>query len=153
MEEGNLIPEINEETGVPDHVYLEVLAGEEKGLTFPINKKTITIGRLPACDIKLTDQYVSKKHCQIVWRQDHFTIIDLGSLNKTIVKEKAYIQKNLKSGNPITLGKTKLRFVWEKEPVLSKESMATADKDDLLDEEGIRSGLVPEAGEEQEPMV
>jgi pSer/pThr/pTyr-binding forkhead associated (FHA) protein len=40
-------------------------------------------------------------------------VMDLGSLNKTRVKGKEYIQKNLKHGYIITVGKTELRFVWE----------------------------------------
>jgi pSer/pThr/pTyr-binding forkhead associated (FHA) protein len=39
-------------------------------------------------------------------------MMDLGSLNKTQVKEKEYIQKNLKDGYVITIGKTELRFRW-----------------------------------------
>jgi pSer/pThr/pTyr-binding forkhead associated (FHA) protein len=72
----------------------------------------VTIGRDPQCDLHLADPYVSRKHCQIVFRGDHFTMMDLGSLNKTRVKEKEYIQKNLKDGYVIVLGKTQLRFRW-----------------------------------------
>jgi hypothetical protein len=38
--------------------------------------------------------------------------MDLGSLNKTVVKGKEYIQKNLMTGGLINLGETRLRFVW-----------------------------------------
>jgi pSer/pThr/pTyr-binding forkhead associated (FHA) protein len=98
----------------PPDVFLEVLNGDKEGLLFPIRDKTVTIGRAPGCDLVLPDPYVSKKHCQIVFRGDHFTVIDLGSLNKTRVKDNPYIQKNLKHGYVLSLGKTRLRFVWEK---------------------------------------
>jgi pSer/pThr/pTyr-binding forkhead associated (FHA) protein len=98
---------------LPQEVYLEVLSGEREGERFLINRKTITIGRDPQCDLHIPDPFISRKHCQVVFRGDHFTVVDLGSLNKTQVKDKEYIQKNLKNGNVITLGKTQLRFVWE----------------------------------------
>ena len=98
----------------PPDVFLEVLDGAREGLLFPITDKTVTIGREPGCDLVLQDPYVSRKHCQIVFRGDHFTVLDLGSLNKTKVKNNPYIQRNLTHDYILSLGKTRLRFVWEK---------------------------------------
>jgi pSer/pThr/pTyr-binding forkhead associated (FHA) protein len=100
------------EAEVPPNVFLEVIEGEQKGEKYSINRKSVTIGRESVCDIQLEDTYISKRHCQLVFRNDHFTIIDLGSTNKTKVDDKVYVQKNLKDGNIITLGKTVLRFIW-----------------------------------------
>jgi pSer/pThr/pTyr-binding forkhead associated (FHA) protein len=101
------------EVELPQDVYLEVTRKSGEVFRFPVTKKTVTIGRDPNCDLHLEDQYVSRKHCQIVFRGDHFTVIDLGSLNKTVVKGKEYIQKNLMTGNLLHLGETQLRFVWD----------------------------------------
>ncbi len=101
------------EIDLPPDVYLEVTKKDGEVYRFPITKKTVTIGRDPSCDLHLADQYVSRKHCQVVFRGDHFTVIDLGSLNKTVVKGKEYIQKNLMTGNLLHLGETQLRFVWD----------------------------------------
>ncbi len=98
---------------VPENVFLEIVEGYAQGTTFKIDKKSMIIGRDEICDIKIEDEYVSKRHCQIVFRTDHFTIIDLNSLNKTKVNEKIYIQKNLKNKDIITLGRVKLEFNWE----------------------------------------
>jgi len=98
----------------PPEVFLEVLDGDREGFLFPITNKTVTIGRAPECDLVLPDPYISRKHCQIVFRGDHFTVMDLGSLNKTKVKHNTYIQKNLKHDYILSLGKTRLRFVWER---------------------------------------
>ena len=100
---------------IPSNVTLEVIEGVDKGSMFTISNKTITIGRESVCNIILADKYVSKKHCQIVFRRDHFTAIDLGSLNKTKVNNNIYVQKNLKDDDIITLGKTKLQFHWEEQ--------------------------------------
>jgi len=101
-----------ESDNVPPGVYVEILSGERLGEHFPISRKTITIGRDPSCDLCLKDPYVSRKHCQIVFRGDHFTVVDLGSLNRTRVKQKQYIQKNLKDGYEMSVGNTRLRFAW-----------------------------------------
>ena len=101
-----------EPDSLPPEVYLEILSGDREGEMFPITHKTVTLGRDPQCDLHLPDPYISRKHCQVVFRGDHFTAVDLGSLNKTRVKKKEYIQKNLKDGYVLTIGKTQLRFVW-----------------------------------------
>lgn len=101
-----------EPDSLPPEVYLEILSGDREGEMFPITHKTVTLGRDPQCDLHLPDPYISRKHCQVVFRGDHFTAVDLGSLNKTRVKEKEYIQKNMKDGYVLTIGKTQLRFVW-----------------------------------------
>ena len=98
---------------LPSDVYLEVTKKSGEVTRFPITKKTVTIGRDPGCDLHLNDPFVSRKHCQIVFRGDHFTVMDLGSLNKTVVKGKQFIQKNLMPGNLLHLGETQLRFVWD----------------------------------------
>ncbi len=98
---------------IPKDVKLEVTEGLDQGSVFDIANKTITIGRDDVCDMILTDEHVSLKHCQVVFRNDHFTVIDLGSLNKTMVNGNVYVQKNLSNGDIISIGKTKLMFVYE----------------------------------------
>ena len=98
---------------LPSDVYLEVTKKDGTTYRFPITKKTVTVGRDPGCDLHLEDPFVSRKHCQIVFRGDHFTVMDLGSLNKTVVKGKQFIQKNLMPGNILNLGETRLVFVWD----------------------------------------
>jgi pSer/pThr/pTyr-binding forkhead associated (FHA) protein len=101
------------EIALPQNVSLEVVKGENQGQSFSIASKTVTIGRAPVCDIKLSDKYISNKHCQVVFRGGHFTVIDLGSLNKTKVNGTMYVQKNLRNGDIIRVGKTDIKFIWE----------------------------------------
>jgi pSer/pThr/pTyr-binding forkhead associated (FHA) protein len=122
----------SQEIIVPPKVHLIVESGENEGESFGLTNKTMTIGRADVCDIQLADRYVSNKHCQIVFRKDHFTAIDLNSLNKTKVNDQVYIQKNLKHGDVLTLGKTKLRFVWEDQD----QTTLNADEDILGEDEG-----------------
>ena len=95
---------------IPENVRLEIIEGPDQGKEFFISNKTVTIGRDSTCNFVLTDEYLSNKHCQIVFRGDHFTIIDLQSTNKTIVNDKDFLQKNLKNNDIITLGTTKICF-------------------------------------------
>jgi len=115
------------EISFPRDVSLEVVKGENLGETYDVKNKTMTIGRAPVCDIKLDDKYLSNKHCQVVFRGGHFTVIDLGSLNKTKVNGKMYVQKNLRNGDIIRMGKTELKFIWE-----SMDESSISDADDIL---------------------
>ena len=103
----------DENIEVPSDVSLEVLNGDEKGEIFNITNKSVTMGRKEECDVQLSDKHISNKHCQIVYRGGHFTVIDLGSLNKTNVNGKMYVQKNLKNNDIIMIGKTQIRFRFE----------------------------------------
>ncbi len=125
-----------EPDNLPPEVYLEILSGDREGEIFPITRKTVTIGRDPQCDLHLPDPYISRKHCQVVFRGDHFTVVDLGSLNKTRVKEKEYIQKNLKHGYLLNVGKTQLRFLWaDAKAWLADQGIDEADSDTPAPEE------------------
>ena len=103
----------NGEVVIPQNVTLEVVKGDAQGQKFNISNKTMTIGRAQNCDIKISDKFASNKHCQVVFRSGHFTVIDLGSLNKTRVNNKVYVQKNLRNNDIIRVGKTEMRFNWD----------------------------------------
>jgi len=57
--------------------------GGEAGLTWPLDRQTLTIGRSPECGIVLEDRQVSRIHARITWREDHYEIEDLSSKNGT----------------------------------------------------------------------
>jgi pSer/pThr/pTyr-binding forkhead associated (FHA) protein len=135
------------EIDLPPDVYLEVTKKDGESFRFPITKKTVTIGRDPGCDLHLEDEFVSRKHCQIVFRGDHFTVMDLGSLNKTVVKGKEYIQKNLMTGNRIDLGQTRLRFVWDNYLQWRREHGLTEEPGEEPIEEGAPDQAGPGPGE------
>ncbi len=100
---------------IPDSVVLKVIDGAEAGTELKITNKTITIGRDETCELILSDPHVSLKQCQVVFRGGHFTVIDLGSLNKTRVNNQIFTQKNLTNDDIIAVGKTKLLFSWDQE--------------------------------------
>src|SRR5262245_16086943 len=73
----------------------------------PVN----SLGRHPNNSIQLLDKIVSKEHCIIELRGDHFVLRDLGSLNGTFINnERVRGEAPLKHGDEIALGATRGRF-------------------------------------------
>lgn len=73
----------------------------------PVN----SLGRHPNNTIQLLDKIVSKEHCIIELRGDHFVLRDLGSLNGTYINnERVRGEAPLKNGDEIALGATRGRF-------------------------------------------
>src|SRR5688500_3593583 len=73
----------------------------------PVN----SLGRHPSNSIQLLDKIVSKEHCIIEQRGDHFVLRDLGSLNGTFINnERVRGEAPLKHGDEIALGSTRGRF-------------------------------------------
>jgi len=48
--------------------------GGEAGLTWTLERQTLTIGRNLDCTIVLEDRQVSRVHARILWREDHYEI-------------------------------------------------------------------------------
>ncbi|AKT36813.1 adenylate/guanylate cyclase domain-containing protein [Chondromyces crocatus] len=73
----------------------------------PVN----SLGRHPNNSIQLLDKIVSKEHCIIELRGDHYVLRDLGSLNGTFINnERVRGEQGLKHGDEIALGSTRGRF-------------------------------------------
>ena len=72
----------------------------------------VTIGRLPECDIVLSDSKVSRRHAEV--RKDGsgvgVLLVDLGSTNGTLVNGQGVRERPLNDGDQITVGATILRF-------------------------------------------
>jgi len=70
-----------------------------------------SLGRHPNNSIQLLDKIVSKEHCIIEQRGDHFVLRDLGSLNGTYINsDRVRGEGLLKHGDEVTLGTTRARF-------------------------------------------
>src|SRR5215471_13702094 len=80
-----------------------------------------SLGRHPNNSIQLLDKIVSKEHCIIEQRGDHFVLRDLGSLNGTYINgERVLGEGPLKHGDEIALGGTRARFDDARNPGTSK---------------------------------
>lgn len=85
-----------------------VLADESR---VQLGEAPVAIGRLPECDITLSDPRVSRRHAEI--RPDHggWRVVDLGSMNGTTVNGVRVMDHELVDGDEVEVGSTVLRFV------------------------------------------
>jgi FHA domain/Protein of unknown function (DUF3662) len=82
----------------------------QQAATYPLDKPVVTIGRLSDCDIVVSDPGASRHHAEIRAQDGHYVVTDLGSTNGTKVNEATVTERELESGDRITIGRTVLEF-------------------------------------------
>jgi len=98
-------------------MFIILIKGTNVGAVYALNKTDITvIGRGEECDIRVLDLLVSRRHCQIEWKNNSFYVKDLNSKNKTLLNKKI-IEKDekLEPGDIIQVGNTILLFTDKEE--------------------------------------
>jgi hypothetical protein len=98
---GELVPEQGTSTLVlPD------------GRRVVLETETVTLGRLPECELALADAGVSRRHAELRRSPEgNWVVGDLGSTNGTKVNgQRISGQRALEDGDEITVGSTTLRF-------------------------------------------
>ena len=97
----------------PEGFVLRVASGPDEGATLTIEASQpgrVLVGTSPACNLRLTDREVSRRHgaFEIVGPDVHLT--DLRSTNGTRVNGVAVVEAVLQGGESIHLGSTVLSF-------------------------------------------
>ena len=80
------------------------------GRRVPIGEDPVSIGRLPECDVVVSDPNVSRRHAEVRRRGNDFVVVDLGSTNGTRVNGAGVRERRLADGDEISLGSTRIRF-------------------------------------------
>lgn len=80
------------------------------GQVVRLAKPTITIGRLPECDVVVNDAGASRWHAELRRVGSTYEIADQGSTNGTLVNGRTVQQQILEDGDTITIGETDLAF-------------------------------------------
>jgi hypothetical protein len=80
------------------------------GKRVPLGEDPVTLGRLPDCDVVLSDPNVSRRHAEVRRRGNDFLVVDLGSTNGTRVNNAGVRERRLNDGDEITVGSTRIRF-------------------------------------------
>jgi Nif-specific regulatory protein len=80
------------------------LAGRQVGKVFPLTGRQVTLGRLLANDICARSRHVSRRHAQILRKDDGYWVVDLKSRNGTLVNDTAVQRHLLQHGDEITIG-------------------------------------------------
>jgi len=62
---------------------LDVVGGPDRGLSVKMESPTLTIGKGPAVDVRLTDPGISRRHLELAATADGLLVRDLGSRNGT----------------------------------------------------------------------
>jgi pSer/pThr/pTyr-binding forkhead associated (FHA) protein len=77
---------------------------------YALAKPSVTIGRLPECDVVVDDAGASRQHARIRRTESGFVLTDLGSTNGTMVNGEPIQEHVLEHGDRITIGETELEF-------------------------------------------
>jgi hypothetical protein len=80
------------------------------GRRVQVTDDPVTIGRLPDCDVVLSDHNVSRRHAEVRREGAEFVVVDLGSTNGTRVNGSGVKERRLSDGDEITVGASRLRF-------------------------------------------
>ena len=80
------------------------------GTRLTIGADPLTIGRLPECDVVVSDPAVSRRHAEIRRRDGTFVVVDLDSTNGTRVNGAGVRDRVLNDGDEIRVGSVALRF-------------------------------------------
>jgi hypothetical protein len=91
---------------------LTVTSGPDRGKSLTLDGSQalrVLIGQSPACDVRLTDREVSRRHAALEPRGAALRITDLGSTNGTYVDRVRVIEAELVGGEFVRLGGTLLR--------------------------------------------
>ena len=71
-----------------------------------------TLGRASSCQVVLEDDFASRHHAQLIYRDEVYWLRDLGSKNGTLLDDKPVTQEvRLHHGAEIKIGAIVLRFV------------------------------------------
>jgi len=89
---------------------LTLLEDGRPGRSYPLGGATLTIGRLPDCDIVVSDPGASRQHARVRFDGERFVVSDLGSTNGTLVNDIRTDERALADGDRITIGSTVLEF-------------------------------------------
>lgn len=92
---------------------LMVTAGLDAGQDFPIAANVpqrILLGTSPACDLRLTDPTVSRRHAALEPTERGLRLTDLSSTNGVFVNGLKVFDALLRGGETITVGSTSLRL-------------------------------------------
>ncbi len=91
---------------------LVMIYGPELGRRVALGRNdAVEIGRQPNCDFPIDQESVSRRHARIVWSDDSWHAIDLGSTNGTYVNDETVTDRPLRDGDQIKIGRAILKFL------------------------------------------
>jgi pSer/pThr/pTyr-binding forkhead associated (FHA) protein len=91
-----------------DEMTLVVRAG---GATVRVEGRTAVVGRSRGCDLRIDESGVSRRHCEVMLRDDGVRVRDLGSTHGTWTRGRRVISEaTLRVGDVVSLGERGPQF-------------------------------------------
>lgn len=91
---------------------LVMIYGPELGRRIALRQsEALEIGRQPTCDFPIDQESVSRRHARIVWSNESWHAVDLGSTNGTYVNDEMITDRVLRDGDQIKIGRAILKFL------------------------------------------
>jgi DNA-binding NtrC family response regulator len=93
---------------------IDVVEGPDRGLKFPFDSTRpsgVLVGQSAACDVRLSDRQVSRRHVELDVTDKGLRLVDLESTNGTFVSGVRVAEAYLVGGEVVRLGETALRIV------------------------------------------
>ncbi|HEU4581231.1 MAG TPA: FHA domain-containing protein [Polyangiaceae bacterium] len=103
---------VTQGTPSPGSSFLLVVAGENAGKLFPLNKPVLLIGRSPNADIRINEKAVSHHHARLHLDNGICTLRDLESTNGTFVNNELIAGSvRLRGGDAVGVGSTTFTYL------------------------------------------
>ena len=99
-----------EEEAPPPPPEKEVVTLTIDGRRQEVTTPRVVLGRSRSCDIRLPDVNVSRRHAEVRQEGATYWIVDLDSMNGTVVNGRQIERERLQDGDTITLGSTDIVF-------------------------------------------
>ena len=96
--------------GTPAVGWIVATSGKHADQTFKLKPSRTVIGTASDCDIKVEDQFMSSKHCEVRFENGSFKLFDLGSTNGIVVNDKKVREHELVDNDLFRLGRTEFKF-------------------------------------------
>lgn len=103
---------VTQGTPTPGGSFLLVVAGENAGKLFPLNKPELLIGRSPSADIRINEKAVSHHHARLTLEGGVCTLRDLDSTNGTFLNNELITGSvRLRGGDAVGVGSTTFTYL------------------------------------------
>jgi hypothetical protein len=97
-------------SGTPMVGWIVGTSGKYADQTFKLKPSRTVIGTGAECDIKVEDQFMSSKHCEVRFEGGMYKLFDLGSTNGIVVNDKKVREHDLVDNDLIRCGRTEFKF-------------------------------------------
>lgn len=106
----------------PRHPHLVIFIGADSGKRFELKAGKTTIGRDPAADITIDDEWASRIHAVIDWTDGVIRIMDNGSTNGVYVDYRKTDAAILAQGVPVQIGHSVMKVDFKDEAEVRLEN-------------------------------